>query len=593
MSDTSTAQGKLLEDMHAFVRDEQRAAQDKLDGLWALPLRKKLAQGLTQRFARLERGDEPSQVWAHLGRGDSRFREGDLLCLHAGDALAPLARRLTLEREDGERWLLRGERALSFWWDHYAGGACYADADAIDLTAFYLQSIQEIGASPSGRRMVLPLLAGELEITFRAPEMDEARAVAEREGFNPAQAEAVALAFGADQVACIQGPPGTGKTRVLALAVQLMVARGERVLVTSHTHTAINHALNQIAARGVPVVKVGRRLQAKGLADGVEAVEDIASWAGWLDNDGYAVGATPFACCSQRLKGMAFETVVFDEASQITVPLALMAMRKGKRFVFIGDPKQLPPVMLSRSVLDKQGFSAFARLTGAGATGEAPAGNSIMLDACYRMNSQLVDWPSRRYYGGALKAVGANAERRFAAPGAEAAFAVALGGEHSRIFIPTLDGAARTVNLADAELVAGLCAAACAAGTLTAADIGIVTPYRAQGRAIRVALAARLGPAEARCIVADTVERMQGQEREMVIVSLATGDEVFLGVVAEFFFQPERLNVAITRAKTKLIIIGPWLGSDFTANDDHLRRWVTDYRDLLAHSRLLRLASPA
>lgn len=84
-------------------------------------------------------------------------------------------------------------------------------------------------------------------------------------------------------------------------------------------------------------------------------------------------------------------------------------------------------------------------------------------------------------------------------------------------------------------------------------------------------------------MIADTVERMQGQERELVILSLATGDEVFLGAVAPFFFQPERLNVSITRPMTKLIVIGPALAAAPEVEDETIRAWVDQYLDLLRH----------
>jgi DNA replication ATP-dependent helicase Dna2 len=94
-----------------------------------------------------------------------------------------------------------------------------------------------------------------------------------------------------------------------------------------------------------------------------------------------------------------------------------------------------------------------------------------------------------------------------------------------------------------------------------------------------------LGWEDAKRIVADTVERMQGQERELVVLSLATGDLGFLGAVAEFFFQPERLNVAVTRARTKLVIVGPELPEEFHAGHDELARWVRLYRSLIAAAK--------
>jgi DNA replication ATP-dependent helicase Dna2 len=87
--------------------------------------------------------------------------------------------------------------------------------------------------------------------------------------------------------------------------------------------------------------------------------------------------------------------------------------------------------------------------------------------------------------------------------------------------------------------------------------MAVVTPYRAQAREIRTLLAQAVdGPGAVRQIVIDTVERMQGQERDLIFLSLTTSNPAFALNLADFFYQPERLNVAVTRARSKLIIVG-------------------------------------
>jgi DNA replication ATP-dependent helicase Dna2 len=572
--------GILLSALYRLVYDERQAANHRLATAWERPLPEKLRKGITQGFVRLERGPEPATLWAYPDDSESRFREGDLLCLHQGNALEPLCRRLAFESEEDERWLLRGDRAVAAL-DDSMSGACYADPDAMDLTGFYEQTLEDIGTSAIGREILLPLLSGRLEITFDEDDMAEASDIARAESCNDKQAEAVGWAHGARHVACIQGPPGTGKTRVLALIARLGVERGERILMTSHTHTAINNALGKIHAQGVPVVKVGRAAQCKGLGDVVPNFEELDAWED-RPTDGYVVGATPFATCTSRLENYLFDTVLFDEASQITVPLALMAMRKGRRFIFIGDRRQLPPVLLSRSVLDKEAHSVFSRLT------SRTAEHLVMLDETYRMNRWLTDWPSRAFYGGALRATGENRERRLRLRDIPPRFSAVLAGDSPAVFIPTPDACARTKNWREAELVVDLCEAIVAGG-LPPAKIGIVSPYRAQGRILRKRLAERFGRETARQVVADTVERMQGQERELIILSLATGDEAFLGAVAEFFFQPERLNVSITRAMVQLIVIGPESLPIPDDGNETLRHWIALYRDMIGHCRRVAL----
>jgi DNA replication ATP-dependent helicase Dna2 len=575
---------QLFFKLQQFVRDEQTMGLRKLQDIWDRPIADKLHQGWCQRIVRLERAEEPACLWAVLGGGESRFREGDTLILHGGHPWRDqFGRGLRLEAEQNGRWLLHSRHAQGVI-QNGAGCICFADPDTMDLTSFYEGALEDIWTSPIGRDIVLPLLCGDIEPGFVPADVEHGERVARDRGFNPRQAEAVGLAYGAEQLACIHVPPGTGKSSVLALIARLMVERGERVLVTSHTHTAINNALNKIAGEGVPVVKIGEPAQRKGLDDGVPRHRSFAEWDE-RPRGGWVIGATPFATCTYRLEACEFDAVLFDEASQITVPLALMAMRSGRRFVFVGDQQQLPPVMLSRSVLDEESMSAFAALT------SKHADHTVMLDETYRMNRWLAAWPSDTYYGGRLRAAGANRERCLALGDVPQRFQAAFDPAAPGVFIPCGDRLARTRNVREADLVVQLCAAAVSAG-LAPQQIAIVTPYRAQGRAVRGRLRAALGDAAARRVVADTVERMQGQERELIIVSLASGDPAFLAAVAGFFFQPQRLNVAITRAKSKLIVIGPDIPSLPTAEHDEIRRWIGQYADLLRHLKRVALQDP-
>ena len=575
-------QARLLDGLRLFVAREREAAQQNLLDVWRQPLADRLAKGVCQRFLHIEAGPEKGTAWAYPDGGESRFREGDLVCLHRGSPLQSiLVREAAFEAEEEGRWLLRLKHAQAVI-KEAAGEPCYADPDDFDLGKYYDAVLDDIGETmPPSRanRCLMPLLEGRISNEFDPRDFEEAEGIALREGLNAAQAEAVGKILAADQVACIQGPPGTGKTRVLALAVRLLVERGERVLVTSHTHMAINNALNKIAGQGVRVAKIGRATQVDGLGPGVTLVDSFAEWHGRPQDGGYVVGATPFATCTYRLENCEFDTVVFDEASQVTLPLALMAMRRGARFVFIGDQKQLPPVLLARSILEDVPGSIFAKLT-------LHNVDSVMLTDTYRLNQELAAWPSKAFYNNRLRPAGPNRARKLALrPRSDGdPYDAVLRDPASLVFIPTLDETARTRNPDDAQLVAGLCAAAIEGG-LEPGEIGIVTPFRAHGRTVRNALVDRFGWHTARAIVADTVERMQGQERELIVLSLAAGDLRFLSMVAEFFFQPERLNVSVTRAMTKLVIVGPELPPAFQADDEPLAHNLSLYRSLLAAAR--------
>jgi len=577
---------ELLQKLETFIQREQAVANEQLLKSWSRPLNERLQKGLSQRFKRLSIDKDKSRVRVYLDGGESRFREGDLLCLHRGDPVQDImARYLSFEKDDEDSWLLRGRASTSLLLQGYEEGTFYADTDGMDLSAYYERTISDLKEMPYGPKVVA-LFGESPEISFNEADYEYAEELAAGENFNANQVQAIALAYAAEQATCIQGPPGTGKTRVLAFIASLLVRRGERVLVTSHSHMAINNALNKIHESGTELAKVGSKTQTRGLNEEIQAIEDLSDWADapFRRGAGYVIGATPFATCNSRLQAHGFDTVIFDEASQVNALLALMAMRKGKKFVFIGDHKQLPPVILSKSILETSDWSAFAALT------SSLADHTIMLNETYRLNQWLADWPSRQYYDGKLKSaqIAAKRKRPLDVSSQSVVYGRLLTMEEGPVFIPSEEKSATTVNRTDANFIVTICQTAIEAG-LEAEEIGLVAPYRAQGRLLRRLLTKALGKETAGKIVADTVERMQGQERELIILSLVTTDPIFLIGIGEFLFQPQRINVSITRAKSRLIIIGPEPPDSDLFADTHVRQWVGDYNDLIRHCRIVRL----
>lgn len=285
----TSSQTDLLKELLAFIHDEQRAGDRNLIDVWSRPVIDKVETGWSQRFTRLERADDAGSLWAYLADGESRFREGDMLALHTGTPLvAMLGRGLTLESEEDDRWLLRGNRAGAVL-DAYAGGITYADPDAMDLTPYYVKALGEISTSQIGLGVVLPLLSGALEITFDDRDVADGERVALAEDFNAKQAEAVGLAFGAEQVACIQGPPGTGKTRVLArerdvpAAFVVVYADGRFPMADKVRSAGWRSLVAAVAGRAIPLhaVSYQQLLQLAGsvaLPDDVVALDKLSKW---------------------------------------------------------------------------------------------------------------------------------------------------------------------------------------------------------------------------------------------------------------------------------------------------------------------------
>ena len=564
----------VLKKLQAFVYAEHEASMENLLETWKKPLKEKLLKGETQRIESV-RYSGANHLEVVLGDNESRFREGDMICLHLGEPWRhKVFDQVTIEAENDGEWLLRVEVDHSLLPELSEG--CYADPTGMDLKPFYDKALADVATSKVGRDVLLPMLSGHLntEVIYD-DDFDDAADYAESRGLNEKQCDAVGLGFASKYLACIQGPPGTGKTKVISIIVKLLVEAGQRVLMTSHTHMAINNALNKIVEEGVPVVKICASGGKKSLSDKVLHFEYGSKWED-IPDTGYVIGATPFATCSERLESFTFDTVIFDEASQITIPLALMAMRKGCRFIFVGDHKQLPPVILSQSVLEDS--SAFSKMI---------LGNekvSVLLSETYRMSPALTEWPSSCYYNGKLKSKRSSPSSSFSLPKKPHKYSDILSKELSSVFIKTPGINARSVNRKEAALVADLITTAVEAG-LSAEEIGVVTPFRGHAKALKSCLQDKLGIFGSKLVVTDTVERMQGQEREMIIVSFCSSDPQYISAIAEFFFQSERLNASITRPKTTLVIVGPDISDGVLqqVEDPKVRENIEDYKSLVRH----------
>lgn len=357
--------------------------------------------------------------------------------------------------------------------------------------------------------------------------------------------DGVANCLAASRFHLIQGPPGTGKTQTLAKLVATLVGQGQRVLVSSFTHRAIHHALRKIGPMvSCPVYKVSDPFPND--AEGIEFRDSFVA-TGLVDHEGpYVIGATPFALFSSRADVARFDVAVIDETSQMRVEAAVMPMLRAQRWFFFGDRQQLPPVV-QRPGADPAADSIFGTL--------ARGDSHTMLNTTYRMNDPLVEWPSENFYQGLLEAARANGRHRFRLK-AEPARADLLGPEpamvrleveHEGCRASSDEEADRTMELIEEMLMAGL----------PPSEIGVVVPFRAQAARIRQLLRFErfAGIPDIGQIVVDTVERFQGQEREAMIVSFVVSDPDFMNRLANFLTYPQRLNVAVTRARTKVVLI--------------------------------------
>ncbi|WP_424018727.1 AAA domain-containing protein [Halorientalis pallida] len=362
---------------------------------------------------------------------------------------------------------------------------------------------------------------------------------------NEAQNEAVSLAVRAEDVALIHGPPGTGKTYTLARTVRALAARGERVLLTAFTNRAVDNAIEALEEQGFEdVVRVGTEtgvrpdMQAYRLPDS----GDPQALAGQL-RDASVVAATTASCGSTVMREQSFEVALVDEAGQLTEPATLAAVSLADTSVLVGDHQQLPPVVQAAED-DGEGAAAplqtslFERLI------EEYPDAGVMLDRQYRMSQRIQAFASREFYDGQLRpATGEVASQRIDdLPGVEMD-ALPPKLRDSVAFVDP-DGQARgNTNPVEAEAVVETVQSYVDAG-VPPEGIGVIAPYRAQ-----VAEINKRAPAG---VTVDTVDRFQGSSKEVIVVSFVATDSLDGPIFEDY----RRINVALTRAKKSLVLVG-------------------------------------
>ena len=378
---------------------------------------------------------------------------------------------------------------------------------------------------------------------------------------NSSQDTATRKALGCSRFHIIQGPPGTGKTYTIARIVKNLISEGKSVFITGPTHTAINNCLNAISELirdKSRIVKIGEKHQADEVL-GNEYITrktrlSIASYENsMLSRNGIVIGATPYALCypaSKKLQGWEFDYVIIDEAAQMSIPLALAAMTYGKKLIFVGDHKQLDPIMPTGTGNWLFGKSIFKHMI------DLYPDYVTMLDQSYRLSKSLVRIPTRLFYGNRLGTACQTDNKEFVSFRCSGEVGRILNDPANEVLYLHHEFDALGRSPYESDLVADIIFDLVHNG-VELGNIAVITPYRAQVREVKKALVKKaiLIEDSLEDVFVDTIERMQGQEKNYVIFTLANSNPVEVEDRLEFFYSPNRLNVAITRAKTKFIMI--------------------------------------
>lgn len=379
----------------------------------------------------------------------------------------------------------------------------------------------------------------------------------------------------------VQGPPGTGKTFTTAHAIVELLRAGKRVGASSNSHKAIHNLLIDVEKRAA---KVGFRYSGlkKGNKDDPETEFDSANIKTAFDSSEAApqhrlVAGTVFHFSRDDQRGK-FDYLFIDEAGQVSLGNLVAMGSAASNIVLVGDQMQLPqPVQGVHP--GESGLSSLGYLLEDKAT--VPEDRGILLNETHRLHPDLCAFISEAIYDGRLKADPSTAARHLALT--ENAPPVLRPAGIS--FVPVVHDGCTQSSRPEAEaivnLVAGLRSQQVVRdgqkSPLTLEDILIVAPYNLQ-----VNLLKQLLPAGAEV---GTVDKFQGQQAPVVIVSMTTsrGTEAPRGT--EFLFNPNRFNVAVSRAQCLSIVVhGTHLLDGAWTKADDLRRL-----NLFAHAEAIAL----
>ena len=356
----------------------------------------------------------------------------------------------------------------------------------------------------------------------------------------------------------VQGPPGAGKTFLASHVIARLVAEGAKVGVVAQSHAVIENLMLACCARDGFDVSRAVRLRGK-------SVTPDAPWSEVSDSElvelisgagGLLFGGTVWDYVSERrVPAGSLDVLVVDEAGQFSLTNTVAAARAARSVLLLGDPQQLPQVSTGVHPYPVD-VSALGWLSDGAAALDPRFG--YFLGESWRMDSALCERVSWLSYDGALASAAATAGRalRGVAPGV-----VSYPVEHAGCSVRSVQEAQAVVDCVRELLGREWVPAADAEPRpLTAEDCIVVAAYNAQVDCVREALiAAGLADSSGAGVRVGTVDKFQGQEAAVVLVSLASS-RVDSGRGAGFVLSPNRLNVAVSRGQWQAVLVhSPWV----------------------------------
>ena len=375
---------------------------------------------------------------------------------------------------------------------------------------------------------------------------------------DPEVQTACRLAFELDGgVLPIQGPPGTGKTFTGSHMILELIKAGKKVGVTAVSHEVIRNLLKGVCERAaeqeIADFKCLHRGEAKaGYPEAIHAVDDNERCAQLFRGDAYALlGGTAWLWARPDFRA-SVDVLFIDEAGQMSLADVLAVSASAKSLVLLGDPQQLEQPQQASHPAGTEA-SALEHLLGDAKTVAADRG--LFLKQTRRLHPKICEFTAEVFYENRLSSYPGLEQQAVLAP--PAAPAARLGGA-GLVYVPVVHDGNQARSPEEVEAVVALVAELTATGVvyrnaageqsqLSAADLMIVAPYNAQVTALAERLPnVRIG----------TVDKFQGQQAPVVIVSLTTSTPEDAPRGMDFLYSANRLNVATSRAKALCILVG-------------------------------------
>lgn len=425
-------------------------------------------------------------------------------------------------------------------------------------------------------------------------------------GLNDSQNAALHQIHNAQDVAIIHGPPGTGKTTTVVQAILETLKSEDQVLVCAPSNAAVDLLAEKLGEQKVEVLRIGHparvteeilsktldakianhkdfkdlkamrkqseeyfamagkfkrsfghaeKKQRKALRDEARALKAQAEHLNYyIVNDiiskSQVIACTLVGANNQMLKGMSFETVFIDEAAQALEPASWIPILKSNRVVFAGDHCQLPPTIKSfeaaKAGLEVTLFEKAIQRNRA----------DTMLQEQYRMHEDIMNFSSRLFYKDQLIANEMVKNWKVYAEDQTVEFIDTAGCGYFEQIDPETRS---SFNKEEADLLFRhlnnyLMSLDAMEKNDELTSVGIISPYKAQVVNMQELLAEmELDEATAKKIAVNTIDSFQGQERDVIYISLVRSNEN--GEIG-FLSDTRRMNVALTRARKKLVVIG-------------------------------------